>query len=167
MTTLYHATPYDIHAMGFYFKTYDEYVQKASTHRNEFDESVEEYEIQYIDGDHCALFNALGINQANLSQWFDDFDNMDTEDATKTIYLSEYNGCDIGEIHGQLDDVILFEGSSLEYAEQYIEDTGMLNEIPENLRYYFDTEAFARDLVISGDITEVEIDGTNYIVWGC
>ena len=41
-----------------------------------------------------------------------------------------------------------------DYAENYIDDTGMLNDIPENLRYYFDYEAFARDLRLSGDMCE-------------
>jgi hypothetical protein len=32
------------------------------------------------------------------------------------------------------------------YADQYIDDTGMLSEMPEHLQCYFDYEAFARDL---------------------
>lgn len=36
------------------------------------------------------------------------------------------------------------------YAEQYLDDTGSLDQIPENLRYYFDTERFARDLFMDG-----------------
>lgn len=166
MTNIYHATPYDMSAMGFYFSTYEEYEAKAATHKNAHGSPVEEYEIQYIDGDTYKLFEALSINQANLEQWFDDFEDMDTEDAIKVIYLSEYNGCDINDILEQLDDVMLFEGSALEYAEQYVEETGMLDEMPENLRYYFDTEAFARDLVLGGDISEVEIDGTKYTIEG-
>jgi len=31
----------------------------------------------------------------------------------------------------------------------------MLDQMPENLRTYFDTEAFARDMVLGGDITQV------------
>lgn len=38
--------------------------------------------------------------------------------------------------------------------------------MPENLRTYFDTEAFARDLVIGRDITQVEIDDRSYIADG-
>lgn len=71
------------------------------------------------------------------------------------------------EVLGHMDDVNLFEGTALEYAEQFIEDTGLLDQMPESLRFYFDTESFARDLVIGGDITEVKIDNTHYIVWGC
>jgi hypothetical protein len=38
--------------------------------------------------------------------------------------------------------------SETDYAEQYLEDTGTLDQIPETLRYYFDVERFARDLFI-------------------
>jgi antirestriction protein len=33
------------------------------------------------------------------------------------------------------------------FAEDYIESTGMLSDVPDNLRNYFDTERFARDLM--------------------
>ncbi|WP_083549915.1 hypothetical protein [Sphingorhabdus lutea] len=39
--------------------------------------------------------------------------------------------------------------------------------MPENLRFYFDTEAFARDLLLGGDIAELEVDRTQYIVQAC
>lgn len=34
------------------------------------------------------------------------------------------------------------------YAEQYLDDTGMLSEVPEHLRCYFDVARFANDLFI-------------------
>lgn len=34
-----------------------------------------------------------------------------------------------------------------DFAQEYIDSTGMLHEVPENLRYYFDVEKFARDLM--------------------
>jgi antirestriction protein len=33
-----------------------------------------------------------------------------------------------------------------EFAEQLVDDTGMLSNVPDNIRFYFDYEAFARDL---------------------
>lgn len=33
MTNQYHATARDIRTTGFYFRTYDEYVEKASNHK--------------------------------------------------------------------------------------------------------------------------------------
>jgi len=39
-------------------------------------------------------------------------------------------------------------------AEDLLEETGQLNEIPESLRYYFDYEKYARDIRLSGDLVE-------------
>ena len=40
--------------------------------------------------------------------------------------------------------------SEEQYAWEFIEETGLLNEIPASLRFYFNYEAFARDLFSSG-----------------
>ncbi|MDF1848269.1 MAG: antirestriction protein ArdA [Parvibaculaceae bacterium] len=164
MTNIYHATPYDISAAGFYFNTYDEYQNQSASHRNEHGALVEEYEIQFIDGENSRLFSALSVCQANLKDWFEHFETLEGEDAIKAFYLAEEQCYLIDDILDRLDDVYLFEGSALEYAENYLEDTGLLDQIPENLRFYFDTESFARDLLLGGDITELEINGTAYIV---
>jgi len=162
----YHATPFDTSASGFYFDDYEEYLSKAKNHKNDYGDIIDEFRIQFIDGDNYQLFNALDINQANLEQWFDNFEQLSGEELIKAIYLAEYCAENISDIPDKLDDVCLFEGTATEYAEEYIEDCGLLSELPENLRYYFDVEAFARDMVLGGDITEVEIMNTHYIVWG-
>jgi len=164
MTNIYQATPYDISASGFYFKTYDEYLDQSAKHRSDYGDPVEEYEIQLVDGDNYRLFGALGVNQANLDTWFSDFEKLETDEAIKAIYLSEDLSYAIDAILDRLEDVSLFEGTALEYTESYIEDTGLLEQIPKNLRFYFDTEKFARDMVLGGDISSIEIDGTNYII---
>ncbi len=166
MENLYHATPYDLSATGFYFKTYEDYTSQATTHRNEYGDEVEEYEIQFIDGGNCELFSVLSVNQANLKQWFDEFEDLDGEDLIKAIYLASDLNYDIDDILGNLDDVYLFEGTAEEYADDYLESTGILSEIPENLRFYFDVALFARDMLWGGDISEVTIMNTNYIAQG-
>ena len=59
MTQL-HAQPYDLAANGFYFETAEEFTVKAKANRNDYGQEVEEYEIQFIDGDHidCDLAKA-------------------------------------------------------------------------------------------------------------
>jgi antirestriction protein len=42
------------------------------------------------------------------------------------------------------------------FAEDYIEQTGTLDKVPETLKNYFDYEAFARDLELGGDIWTAE-----------
>lgn len=38
-----------------------------------------------------------------------------------------------------------------EVAEYYVEETGLLNSLPINLRHYFDYAAFGRDMEIEGN----------------
>lgn len=62
---------------------------------------------------------------------------LDIEECLK-IYenceFSIYYGCD------DMEDV----------AREYVEVSGMLNEIPDHLQYYFDFEAFGRDMQLEG-----------------
>lgn len=164
MSNIYHATPYDISATGFYFKNLEEYRSKAATHKNAYGDPVEEFEIQFINGDNHYLFRALGINQATLALWFEEFEDLNEDQAVAAIYLAEYVGVPIKDITDQIDDVYLFEGTLLEYAEDYVESTGLLREVPESLRYYFDMDAFARDLRIGGDVTEYELGNRQWLV---
>lgn len=166
MTQQYHATPYDTSATGFYFSTYEEYTKQAATHLNAYGDHVEEYEIQFIDGDNYKLFNALSVNQANLEKWFDDFEALDSGNLIKAIYLASDRGYNIDDILRSLDDVCLFEGTAEDYAQSYIEDTGMLSALAENLQRYFDVKDFSHDMLLGGDIAELRIDSTDYIVWG-
>lgn len=41
--------------------------------------------------------------------------------------------------------------SMQDVAEHYIEETGVLNALPENMRYYFDYQALGRDMEIEGN----------------
>lgn len=78
MTQLF-AQPYDISANGFYFETAEEYAAKAKALRNDYGDPVEEFEIQFIDGDDidCDLAKAVGINQANFTRFFEILDEWE------------------------------------------------------------------------------------------
>lgn len=52
------------------------------------------------------------------------------------------------------------------WAEEFLNETGDLGEVPERLRYYFDFEAYARDCLLSGDIFAARGDsGALYVFW--
>lgn len=51
------------------------------------------------------------------------------------------------------------------WAEQFLEDTGGLSEIPENLRYYFDFDAYARDARLNGDVTFIRGSEGLHVFW--
>lgn len=50
-----------------------------------------------------------------------------------------------------------------DWAEEFLTETGALESIPENLRYYFDFKAYARDAEMSGDVSFVLFNGTTYV----
>jgi antirestriction protein len=64
------------------------------------------------------------------------------------VAWAEYTGeCD----YDAFDDAYYGEAESEEdFAYGFVEDNGLLNEVPESLRVYFDYEAYARDLFSSG-----------------
>lgn len=46
-------------------------------------------------------------------------------------------------------------------AAELLEETGALDQVPENLRYYFDYEKYANDMRLGGDMVEHE----GYFFW--
>lgn len=50
-----------------------------------------------------------------------------------------------------------------EWAESWADETGMLDEVPENLRQYFDFEAWANDAESGGDIYTIDAAGGVYV----
>lgn len=163
--TLLHAQPYDISATGFYFRSLEDYEQKSTNHKNDYGDEVEEYEIQFIDGDDldCDLFKALSIHQGNFNHYFTACEDWDDDQKIKVIIAVGEAGYDFDLENGDPDDfdIDLYEQDTLrDLAEQFIEE-GLFGEIPENIRFYLDYDAIARDLGM--DYTEIRLNGTNYI----
>lgn len=82
--------------------------------------------LQEIEG--TPLYDELTEIQRN---WFSDIDEL-VEHSDDIIH---YADCD----------------SMSEVAQHYIEETGALSALPENLRYYFDYQALGRDMEIEGN----------------
>lgn len=68
-------------------------------------------------------------------------------------FLSRTHPCrDFEEAYrGRFDDMA-------HYAEEMLEQTGGLDEVPDNLRSYFDFEAFGRDMELGGDVWTTRAD---------
>ena len=151
MTTLF-AQPYDISANGFYFETAEEYNEKASKLLNSYGQPVEEFEMQFIDGESidADLFKALGVHQGNFSDYLEAVDEWSADDKIKVIIAvgeAGYN-FDLSKDAPDQFDIDLYELDSLiDLAEQFVEE-GLFGEIPERIQYYLDYDAIARDLRI-------------------
>ncbi|QFT68631.1 antirestriction protein ArdA [Labrenzia sp. ac12] len=152
----YFAQPYNLGAVGFYFEDLEDYQSKAEGLRDDCGNPVEEFELQYIDGDHARLFSALNISQAYLSDWFDLLDELgDDEDRYLIACHLADMGYDIGELSRRWDDYRVYRGTAGDYAEEIVSEC---YEVPGNLAFYIDYERLGRDMVLGGDITELEHD---------
>jgi len=151
--TEFYAQPYSLDHTGFYFNsidTYDAGMQKLNAR------GCEEVEIQFIDGDDhlVSLACAANIHQGNVSLWFEELDDLDESEATQLFFLLDC-GYSLNDALERYEEVCLFEGTAKDYAYDLIDET---TEIPENLRFYIDYEAIARDMKLNSEITEIRHD---------
>ena len=70
---------------------------------------------------------------------------MDTPPGAVVAFINWYGSWD-AEAFGNA--YMGYYDSEEAFAEQYLDDTGMLSEVPEHLQCYFDVERFARDLFL-------------------
>ena len=127
-------------------------------HRNEFDP-----ELMFQDWENIPDFL---ISECSLHKeafaYFEATSEMDEETAEAfEIYCKQINYWPSNgyELEDQIESFResyqgFFGGSGkdavLEYAYQYVEDTGLLSDVPQALERYFDYEAFAKDLFLEG-----------------
>ena len=149
MTITLHAQPYDISATGFYFA---------------YGDPVEEFEIQFIDGEQmdCELAKAIGINQANFADFLECAETWeDWQKINVIIAMGE-----LGYSFDPQDDPdhygidIYWVSTMRELAEQFVDD-GLFGEVSEQFQFYIDYDAIARDLAI--EYSEIEIAGERLI----
>jgi hypothetical protein len=159
--TILHAQPYNIDACGFQFTSADEYTAKQSALRDRFGAPVEEFELQYLDGEDSQLFEACGINQCNLPTWFDDIESLDRQEKAALFYLVDQVGYRLNEALEKLADVRISECSLIDAATQLFDDC-YLSEVPEAVRNYIDYDAFANDCRLGGDMREFRFDGAPF-----
>ena len=144
--------------------TAEEYKKSAAALRNDYGDLVEEFEIQFIDGDNidCDLAKAISLNQANFARCFEIIDEWE-EWEKRLVILA------VGECGYQFDDdtsptdfdIDIYDVDSMrELAEQFVEE-GLYGNIPESLQFYIDYEAIARDLSV--EYSETVIAGSSVI----
>lgn len=155
------ASPYNRDAAPFYFSTFEEYETKAENHTDCHGSPVEEYELIYCEGSDAELFEACGINQANLATWFDDIEDMDDDQKAALYFLTSVQGYNLDQAMDKVEDVMISKTDLVSAADELFEECYAHN-IPESIRYYFDIEKFARDIEINGDMTEFEFQGQTF-----
>lgn len=94
-------------------------------------------------------FYASNCDAFSMTEWADFKEQLDATHLDAEVIdayldnMGSYGGVDISDIedayYGEYDDFT-------DFAHRFLDDTGDLEQIPENLRYYFDYEAYGRDL---------------------
>ena len=114
----------------------------------------EEYEEHFIT-DYETDITGLKVGEYDniedlneLAETLEDLDEYEMEIVEAMIS----DGYDLEEALEKKDDCMVYHDCNdmTDVAEQYAEETGLLDSIPENLRYYFDFEAYGRDMGIEG-----------------
>lgn len=168
MTLLFYAQPYDISAEGFYFCDFEEYTKQTATAKNQHGDKVEEFEIQFIDGEQLdyELTKAWGLNQTNIERFIEISDEWDDEEKIRFIlavgecgYSFEPNTADPADFDIYVYRVDCMRDLAIEFVEQ-----GLFGDIPERLKFYIDYDAIARDLSV--DYSEATISG-EYLIYRC
>jgi hypothetical protein len=162
--TLY-AQPYDISAKGFYFRNVEEFDNKVSSLVNAYGNLVEEFEIQFIDGETIdyELADAIDLSQGNFSQFFELVDDLEEYEKINLIIAVGECGYDLKTVIDDINaiDIDLYEENSFsDLARQFV-DEGLYGEIPESVQLYIDYDAIGRDLAI--DYGMVSINRKSFI----
>jgi len=164
MTLTLYAQPYDTSATGFYFKTVEEYDTQIKELKNAYGDPVEEFEIQFIDGDRidCELAQAIGINQANFRDYLICVEDWEEWQKINVIIATGELGYNFdAQIDPDHYGIDLYHVSSMrELAEQFVDD-GLFGDVPESFQFYIDYDAIARDLAV--EYSEIEIAGERMI----
>ncbi len=81
-----------------------------------------------------------------------EFNEDDFEIIGQIFENNGWNIIDAVETYNNRDFAIYYNCCNMaEVAEQYADETGLLNEIPDNLKSYFDFEAYGRDMELNGN----------------
>lgn len=110
----------------------------------------EEYFITDYESDlNIEVGEYDNINELNdMAQQIEDMDEYDKEIITALMS----NGDTFEEAIEHKDDCIIYYGCEdmEDVARQYADETGLLDSIPEDLRFYFDFKTFGRDMGFEG-----------------
>lgn len=136
--------------------------------------SAEEYYVADYDETPRAVVQALGEYPssevlAEAAALLDAVaESFEDEEEAAAVLAEMLDGAKVGEIDAEswISDHYAGSGDTLAaWCEEYLADAGTLQAIPEELRGYFDYEAYARDMRLGGDISEARVGGRVLVFW--
>jgi antirestriction protein len=118
------------------------------------------HDFEHFGSFHLAEYDDIETVSA-LARLIDEFGEM----VASTVW--GHVAGDADEARRLLEECYQGAWDSLEaWAEDLLESTGELDQVPEHLRPYIDVEAYARDLELNGDVFTVEDGISIHVFWG-
>jgi len=104
--------------------------------------TAEEFAIHDTDG--------LDVGEYSSLQTVSDLATAIDEQGEAYQAYIDLVGSEYATLEGFSNAYVCESNSELDYAYQYIEDTGMLSDLPESMSLYFDYESFSKNLFMDG-----------------
>ena len=102
-------------------------------------------------------------SESNVSDELIAYANLDEDDRELLdVYRGNYHEGDIDKAREA------FQGkydSEADWAEQFLEESGGLEGVPEHLKNYINFEAYGRDARLNGDVDFIRYEGDLWVFW--
>lgn len=130
------------------------YEHIAELHKDEHDP---EYMFQGFEDVPSALVSESSIDD-RLWDW------LELDESEREMAEAAWEHVDEDMTIEQIRNAYMGEASSpADWAEEFLEEIGTLDKVPESLRYHIDFAGYARDAQLGGDVVFAELDGTYYV----
>lgn len=95
-------------------------------------------------------FYYSGADSFSMSEWVEFLEDWERFDHLEDEVIEAYfDNCGVSDLEAVSDAYQGSWGSDEDFAYDLLDQCGDLAQMPENLRFYFDYEKFARDLMMS------------------
>lgn len=95
----------------------------------------------------ASHFYASNCDSFDLDGWLEFLEQKQTTHLEDEVISAYFDNCGVSSLDNVEEAYAGEFNSDEDFGWDYIESTGMLSEMPENLRSYFDVEKFSRDLM--------------------
>jgi hypothetical protein len=155
------ATPYDTGKPFFYFND----LETLERLKKKYD--VEEVELSYqgSEDNHIALFDSCYVTSCNFEEYVEYVEGLSyPSEVVALIYLVGDLNYSLKDAKEKLEDVCVYPGRAIDYAYDFIDDCYDLDKTMGKLAVYFDYDSFTRDLILGGDVCEVEFANETFTI---